>query len=121
MEMASNRNKLISKRRVIEVARALRARNPEMQTLHEIRDLEPELARWARVEIAQATQTLRQEGVDEQVVDELEKAGYWIVALAMHAIRDGHFSLWRRSMTGTRLAALDPDLSQSSRRRKKGK
>ena len=42
-----------------------------------------------------------------------------LVLTCVQALRRGHFELWKDTMTGTRLAQLDPAVQAKPRRRRK--
>ena len=58
-------------------------------------------------------------GAPTEVVQGSHEDVLEVVLTCIQAMRRGHYALWKDTVTGTRLAQLDPSLQPKPRRRKK--
>jgi hypothetical protein len=87
--------------------------------LNEIAQKEPALASFIYEGLSAVAGKLSLSGAPTPLVQGSHEEVLAIVLTCVQAIRRGHFELWKDTMTGTRLAQLDPCLRPKPRRRRK--
>jgi hypothetical protein len=80
---------------------------------------EPVLAAFLSERLAAIAGKLALSGAPSEVVQGSYEETLGLVLTCVQALRHGHYELWIDTMTGTRLAQLDPSLQPKPRRRRK--
>jgi hypothetical protein len=89
------------------------------ESLNEFAQREPALASFIYEGLASVAGQLCLCGAPTQVVQGSHDDFLELVLTCVQAMRRGHYALWKDTVTGTRLAQLDPSLQPKPRRRKK--
>src|SRR5262249_20931111 len=88
------------------------------EVLNEIAGTEPALASFIYEGLSAVAGKLSLSGAPTPLVQGSHEEVLAIVLTCVQAIRRGHFELWKDTMTGTRLAQLDPCFCPKPRRRR---
>jgi hypothetical protein len=91
------------------------------QTLTEYGQTEPALASFIHESLAAVAGKLSLSGAPTELVQGTHEEVLAVVLTALQALRHSHYELWKDTVTGTRLAQLDPSLLPPPRRRRKKK
>jgi hypothetical protein len=83
---------------------------------------EPALAAYIHEALAAVAGKLSLSGAPTELVQGSHEEVLAVVLTCVHALRRGHYELWKDTVTGTRLAQLDEAFrAPAKRRRKKGR
>jgi hypothetical protein len=105
--------------RYIVLARQDVAAKGSGQTLTEYGQAEPALASFVHESLAAVAGKLALAGAPTELVQGTHEEVLAVVLTSLQALRRGHYELWKDTVTGTRLAQLDPSLVPAPRRRRK--
>jgi hypothetical protein len=105
--------------RFIVVARQDVAAKGSGQALTEYGQTEPALASFIHESLAAVAGKLSLSGAPTELVQGTHEEILAVVLTALQALRRSHYELWKDTVTGTRLAQLDPSLQAKPRRRRK--
>jgi hypothetical protein len=89
------------------------------ESLNEFAQREPALASFIYEVLVSIAGRLSLSGAPTEVVQGSHEDVLEVVLTCIQAMRRGHYALWKDTVTGTRLAQLDPSLPPKPRRRKK--
>jgi hypothetical protein len=89
------------------------------ESLSEFARSEPALASFICEGLASVAGRLSLSGAPTEVVQGSHEDVLAVVLTCVQAMRRGHYALWQDTVTGTRLAQLDPSLQPKPRRRRK--
>ena len=89
------------------------------ESLNEFAQREPALASFIYEGLVSVAGRLSLSGAPTEVVQGSHEDVLEVVLTCIQAMRRGHYALWKDTVTGTRLAQLDPSLPPKPRRRKK--
>jgi hypothetical protein len=89
------------------------------QTLKEFAQTEPALASFIYEGLAIVAGKLSLSGAPTELVQGSHEDVLAVVLTCVQAMRRGHYALWKDTVTGTRLAQLDPSFQPKPRRRGK--
>ena len=89
------------------------------ESLNEFAQREPALASFIYEGLVSVAGRLSLSGAPTEVVQGSHEDVLEVVLTCIQAMRRGHYALWKDTVTGTRLAQLDPSLQPKPRRRKK--
>ena len=89
------------------------------QALNEFAQTEPALASFIYEGLAVVAGKLSLSGAPTELVQGSHEDVLAVVLTCVQAIRRGHYALWKDTVTGTRLAQLDPSFQPKPRRRRK--
>jgi hypothetical protein len=89
------------------------------QALNEFAQTEPALASFIYEGLAVVAGKLSLSGAPTELVQGSHEDVLAVVLTCVQAMRRGHYALWKDTVTGTRLAQLDPSFQPKPRRRKK--
>jgi hypothetical protein len=89
------------------------------QTLNEFAQTEPALASFIYEGLAVVAGKLSLSGAPTELVQGSHEDVLAVVLTCVQAMRRGHYALWKDTVTGTRLAQLDPSLQPKPQRRRK--
>jgi hypothetical protein len=95
------------------------ARSGASEALAAVGQSEPALASYIHECLAAIAGKLAIIGAPTPVIQGSYEEVLAVVLTCVQALRRGHYELWKDSMTGSRLAQLDPDLGTKPRRRRK--
>jgi hypothetical protein len=104
--------------RFILAARQHVAAKGSGQTLTEYGQTEPALASFIHESLAAVAGKLSLSGAPTELVQGTHEEVLAVVLTALQALRRSHYELWKDTMTGTRLAQLDPTFRPKPRRRR---
>jgi hypothetical protein len=91
------------------------------QALDEFAKTEPSLATFIYEGLATVAGKLTLAGAPNDFVQGSHDDVLAVVLTCVQAMRSGHYSLWKDSLVGTRLAQLDPSFQPKPRRRSRKK
>ena len=86
------------------------------QSLNEFAQAEPALASFIYEGLAVVAGKLSLSGAPTELVQGSHEDVLAVVLTCVQAMRRGHYALWKDSVTGTRLAQLDPSFQPKPRR-----
>ena len=89
------------------------------ESLSEFAQTEPALASFIYEGLAVVAGKLSLSGAPTELVQGSHEDVLAVVLTCVQAIRRGHYALWKDTVTGTRLAQLDPSFQPKPRRRRK--
>jgi hypothetical protein len=89
------------------------------QALNEFAQTEPALASFIYEGLAVVAGKLSLSGAPTELVQGSHQDVLAVVLTCVQAMRRGHYALWKDTVTGTRLAQLDPSFQPKPRRRRK--
>jgi hypothetical protein len=89
------------------------------QALNEFAQAEPALASFIYEGLASVAGKLSLSGAPTELVQGAHEDVLAVVLTCVQAMRRGHYALWKDTVTGTRLAQLDPSFQPKPRRRRK--
>src|SRR6516164_3805034 len=89
------------------------------QAMNEFAQAEPALASFIYEGLASVAGKLSLSGAPTELVQGSYEDVLAVVLTCVQAMRRGHYALWKDTVTGTRLAQLDPSLQPKARRRRK--
>jgi hypothetical protein len=89
------------------------------ETLAALGQSEPALASFLFDGLSAVAGKLALSGAPTPLVQGAHEELLTLALTCVQALRRGHYDLWKDSMTGTRLAQLDPDFQPKPRRRRK--
>lgn len=92
------------------------AANGSAQALSEFARTEPALASFIYEALSVVAGKLSLSGAPTELVQGSHEDVLAVVLTCVQAMRRGHYALWKDSVTGTRLAQLDPSLQSKPRR-----
>jgi hypothetical protein len=109
---------------LVEPEFLMRARQDVVQTgvgpaLDAVGQSEPALASFIYESLAAISGKMALSGAPTSLVQGLHEEALTLVLTCIQSLRRGHYELWKDSMTGTRLARLDPAFQPRPRGRKK--
>jgi hypothetical protein len=105
----------------IASARREVAANGSGACLNEFARIEPALASFVHESLVSAAGSLSLSGAPTELVQALHEEILSVALTCVQAMRSGHYSLWKDTVIGSRLAELDPSLEPKRRpRRKRG-
>jgi hypothetical protein len=107
---------LVEPRYIIIAGQDVAARGGS-RTLTEYGRGEPALAAFIHESLAAVAGKLSLSGAPTDVVQGTHEEVLAVVLTALQALRRGHYELWKDTVTGTRLAHLDPTLRPRKGRR----
>jgi hypothetical protein len=87
--------------------------------LNEFAQAEPALASFIYEGLASVAGKLALSGAPTELVQGSHEDVLAVVLTCVQAMRRGHYALWKDTLTGTRLAQLDPSFQPKPRRRRK--
>jgi hypothetical protein len=87
--------------------------------LHEFAQAEPALASFIYEGLASVAGKLSLSGAPTELVQGSHEDLLAVVLTCVQAMRHGHYALWKDTVTGTRLAQLDPSFQPKHPRRRK--
>jgi hypothetical protein len=87
--------------------------------LSEFAETEPALASFIYEGLTSVAGRLALSGAPAELVQGSHEDILAVVLTCVQALRRGHYALWQDTVTGTRLAQLDPSLQLKPRRRRK--
>jgi hypothetical protein len=105
--------------RNIVAARQEVAEKGSGQALEEYGRTEPALAAFIHESLAAVAGKLSLSGAPTELVQGAHEEVLAVVLTSLQALRRGHYALWRDTVTGTRLAQLDPSLRVPRKGRRK--
>jgi hypothetical protein len=105
----------------IITARQTVAERGSDNTLTDFGSTEPALAAFIHEALAAVAGKLALSGAPTPLVQGVHDEILTVVLTCVQALRRGHYELWRDTVTGTRLAQLDPSLQPKPPRRRKKK
>jgi len=89
--------------------------------LYEFAQIEPALASFVHESLVSAAGRLSLSGAPTELVQGSHEEILSVVLTCVQAMRSAHYSLWKDTVIGSRLAELDPSLEPKPRpRRKRG-
>ena len=91
------------------------------QVLNEFSQTEPALASFICEALATVAGKLSLSGAPTELVQGSHEDVLAVILTCVQAMRRGHYSLWKDSVTGTRLAQLDPAFQPKPPRRSRKK
>jgi hypothetical protein len=91
------------------------------QALNEFAQTEPALASFIYEALAVVAGKLSLSGAPTELVRGSHEDVLAVILTCIQAMRRGHYAFWKDSVTGTRLAQLDPSLQTKPRRRSRKK
>jgi hypothetical protein len=89
------------------------------KTLNQFAQTEPALASFIYEGLASVAGKLSLSGAPTELVQGSHDDVLAVILTCVHAMRRGHYELWKDTMTGTRLAQLDPCFQSKPRRHRK--
>jgi hypothetical protein len=89
------------------------------ESLNEFAQTEPALASFIYEGLASVAGRLSLSGAPTELVQGSHEDVLAVVLTCVQAMRRGHYALWKDTVTGTRLAQIDPSLQPKERRRRK--
>jgi hypothetical protein len=89
------------------------------QALTDFAQTEPALASFIFEGLAVVAGKLSLSGAPTELVQGSHEDVLAMILTCVQAMRHGHFALWKDTVTGTRLAHLDPSFQPKPRRRRK--
>jgi hypothetical protein len=89
------------------------------QSLSEFAQTEPALATFIYEGLAAVAGKLSLSGAPTELVQGSHEDVLAVVLTCVQAMRRGHYALWKDTVTGTRLAQLDPSFQPKPKRRGK--
>jgi hypothetical protein len=89
------------------------------QSLNEFAQTEPVLASFIYEGLAIVAGKLSLSGAPTELVQGSHEDVLALLLTCVHALRRGHYALWKDTVTGTRLAQLDPTFQSKPQRRRK--
>ncbi len=89
------------------------------QFFTEFAQTEPALASFIYEALATVAGKLSLSGAPTELVQGSHEEVLGVVLICVQAMRQGHYALWMDSITGTRLAQLDPSYQPKPKRRRK--
>ncbi len=113
----ANDGMLVQSSFLIRAGRELARANPA-EGLAALARREPVLAVFLAERLATIAGRLALSGAPPEVVQSSHEEMLTLALTCIQALRRGHFELWKDTMTGTRLAQLDPEFKPKSRRGK---
>jgi hypothetical protein len=114
----ANDGMLVESSFLIRAGREL-ARGSTAEGLAALARREPALAAFLAEGLAAIAGRLALSGAPPEVVQGSHEEMLALALTCVQALRRGHFELWKNTMTGTRLAQLDPTFRPKPRRRKR--
>jgi hypothetical protein len=89
------------------------------QALNDFAQTEPALASFIYEGLALVAGKLSLSGAPTELVQGSHEDVISLILTCVQAMRHGHYALWKDTVTGTRLAQLDPSFQPKPRRRHK--
>ncbi len=89
------------------------------QALTDFAQTEPVLASFIYEGLAVVAGKLSLSGAPTELVQGSHEDVLAVILTCVQAMRHGHYALWKDTVTGTRLAQLDPSFQPKPRRRRK--
>src|SRR6516165_1304259 len=89
------------------------------QALNKFAETEPVLASFIYEGLASVAGKLSLSGAPTELVQGSHEDVLAVILTCVQAMRRGHYALWKDTVTGTRLAQLDPSFQPKPRRRRK--
>jgi hypothetical protein len=109
---------LVEPKHIVDARQDVAAKG-NAQVLQEFAQSEPALASFIFEGLTVVAGKLALSGAPTELVQGSHEDVLAMVLTCVQALRRGHYELWKDTVTGTRLAQLDPALSAKPRRRKK--
>jgi hypothetical protein len=106
---------LVEPRFIVEARKGIAAKGCD-DVLAQFSRTEPILASFICESLATISGKLALSGAPTPVVQGSHDDVLEVVMTCIHALRRGHYKLWKDSITGSRLAQLDPSLQKKPKR-----